>query len=269
MSRRAVTNADLEKSRLSVVRTDGTEPEDATPDASWGLDRLVAYAEAQLTISERAEQESLLQARKSAAALFRAGSALYFVRAERKSKGRGEWTKLKRERGWKDTTANDAIRLYENAKTPDALAGLGITEAKVKYVYPSKLTDDEEDGQEESSPTAAVQVVDGKRGQRNKRGPKHADQHDDEEVDEVDDPEAAVEPSEPAIITELSGMAQPLNEMAQRLSEIALNDLGKVDVAQNLDAFASAMSIISNAAAAVSDAAQNLYHAINRRLPDV
>jgi hypothetical protein len=144
-AKKNVTEDDLNRLGFSVVGNEVIRVEDATPDSSWGLDRLVAYAEAQLTISEEAEKRSILEARKSAVALFWAGCALFHVRAERKAKGHGEWTKLKRERGWKDTTANDAIRLYENAKTPDALAGLGITEAKVKYVYPFKDRGEDDD----------------------------------------------------------------------------------------------------------------------------
>jgi sulfur carrier protein ThiS len=249
-----VTEDDLNRLGFSVVGNEAVRVEEATPDALWELDRLVAYAEAQLDISARAETESLLQARKSAVALFRAGCALYFIRAERKSKGRGEWTKLKRERGWKDTTANDAIRLYENAKTPEALASLGITEAKVRYVYPFK-----DRGEEDDPTTPPSQPASGnpagkkaKRSRRNVNAPVHAagGQHDDEgqpaEAETAGD--SSVGPA----------LAKELEEIAQRLTEIALNELGKVEDVKT----------VLNPIHAVLKAGEKLVEKLNERLPD-
>ncbi|HEY7328057.1 MAG TPA: hypothetical protein VH592_10475 [Gemmataceae bacterium] len=111
----------------------GTPPGDDRPDPSWSLERLASYAKDEVTCSFHAEQEAVLQAHKSAVHLFRAGHALALARAKCKGEQHGDWKKFKKKHALADTTANDAIRLYENAKTEDALAGLGITEAKVKF----------------------------------------------------------------------------------------------------------------------------------------
>jgi hypothetical protein len=138
-------NPTTEKGRqrlgLAVVGDEVSRVEDATPCPSWQPKRLIASATAHLATSEVAERESLVQAHKSAVALFWAGCALSLLRAQCKAKRHGAWAKLQREQGWARTTVNDAIRLYENAQTPDALDGLGIIEAKLRFVYP-RLDDD-------------------------------------------------------------------------------------------------------------------------------
>jgi hypothetical protein len=130
-------NGDLKNMFIDDVNDDGeaieniesSSSQDSTPDSTWTLPRLADFAKSQFC-------ESILQAHKSAVALFRAGCALSLARSELKNV-HGEWKTWKRAHCLRDTTVNDAIRLYENAKTEEALAGLGITEAKKKFVYPS------------------------------------------------------------------------------------------------------------------------------------
>ncbi len=74
---------------------------------------------------------------QSAVTLFRAGAALSVLRTKLKESGHGQWAWHLKTYGLKRTTVNDAIRLFENAKTEEALADMGITEAKKRFVYPS------------------------------------------------------------------------------------------------------------------------------------
>jgi len=127
------TEEDLHKAGYTVVGKQAVPVEDARPDASWTLDRLLIYAKGEMANSDNAEQQAILQSRKSAVHLFRAGHALALVRERCKAEKHGDCGKFKENHGLAGTTANDAIRLYENAKTEDALIGLGITEAKEKF----------------------------------------------------------------------------------------------------------------------------------------
>ena len=117
----------------SVVQNEAAPSGEARPDPSWTLDRLAVYAKDEVSNSFHAEHQAILQAHKSAVHLFRAGHALALAREKCKGEQHGDWKKFKKKHGLADTTANDAIRLYENAKTEDALAGLGITQAKEKF----------------------------------------------------------------------------------------------------------------------------------------
>ncbi len=115
---------------------------DETPNTAWDVERLTSFAKQKLDQSSIANNQAILHAHKSAVDLFRAGCALFFLRSKCKQEAKGEWTKWLQSHGLAATTVNDAIRLYENAKTEDALASLGITEAKAKFVYPTKDTHD-------------------------------------------------------------------------------------------------------------------------------
>jgi hypothetical protein len=172
------------------------------PGQNWTLDDLAAYAKGQIA-------ESALQAHKSAVALFRAGCALFHIRNRCMADGHGRWTGWLRDHGLGRTTVNDAIRLFENAERPDALAGLGITEAKRKFVYPKKAEAGETNGREDSQ-TSATEGVNrpepgaarsgrGRGRAASQRGP------------------ASGEPLE-----------EELDDIAQRVTEIAQDDFGKV-----------------------------------------
>lgn len=122
--------------------------EDECPGESWDMSRLEAYAKRRLSSSSQAEGQALLQAEKAAIDLYWAGCALKLIRDQKKAQRHGAWTEWKRDCGHPDTTVNDAIRLYENAKTPDALVGMGITKAKKQFVYPAKDNCPEDDSGE-------------------------------------------------------------------------------------------------------------------------
>lgn len=120
----------LQQFGIAVVGDEAVPVKNGTPDDTWSLNQLAVYASGQIT-------ESVLQSHKSAIALFRAGRALAFARTRCKAQGHGVWADWKRRHGLADTTANDAIRLYEGAGTEEALTGMGITEAKQQFVYPA------------------------------------------------------------------------------------------------------------------------------------
>jgi hypothetical protein len=81
--------------------------------------------------SAQAEKEAILQAHKSAVDLFWAGAALWLIRDKLKKEDR--WVKWQKAKKLARSTVIEAINLYENAKSPDALVGLGITEAKERF----------------------------------------------------------------------------------------------------------------------------------------
>ncbi|HEX4144544.1 MAG TPA: hypothetical protein VHY91_13640 [Pirellulales bacterium] len=149
-----LTEKDLNGLGLTVLGDQAVRSEDAIPDTSWALSQLLTYAKERIASSKSADKESILQAKKSAVELFRAGAALSLARAKCNELGKGEWSRWKREHDFADTTVNDAIRLYTNAKTEDALKGLGITEAKEKFVYPKDGTKkDDEPTKDTPAPT--------------------------------------------------------------------------------------------------------------------
>jgi hypothetical protein len=223
-----LTEEDLHKAGYTVVGNEALPLGDARPDPAWDEDRLALYAKGELANSQEAEQQALLQSRKSAVHLFRAGHALALARAKCKGEQHGAWTEFKERHRLAHTTANDAIRLYESAKTEDALAGLGITEAKEKFVYQAKAATGEEGPQDQArrpkKPRSGGrheggQVRGGKvRGQGSGSPEAAAGSTGDHHAAADQDAEQPPGP-----------LAEELKEMAQRLSEIALNEWGKVD----------------------------------------
>jgi len=209
------------------------DDEDGThPDLSaMSLDGLAVFIDGRLASSHEAEQRSLLQAHKSAVALFWAGAALFEARAKCEQQGRGAWKTFKEEHGFKHTTANDAIRLFENAKTPDALAGLGVTEAKQKFVYP-----------EPKPPAPKPRVGTTKQTTASKRTPPATPTAKDNRPEvfeastdvepEVDEPEDVDD--EVVVLDPADAIAEELEGIAQRLNEIAQDDLGKVALTEQL-----------------------------------
>ena len=117
---------------------DAATNEDGDPNECWDLSRLESYAKRRLASSGEAERQAILQSEKAAVEHYWAGCALRIIRDQKKAERHGAWTEWKRGCGHPDTTVNDAIRLYENAKTPEALVGMGITKAKKQFVYPAK-----------------------------------------------------------------------------------------------------------------------------------
>ena len=181
-----------------IVRTDGK------PDESWDLDRLTTYLKRELANSQKAEEESLLQSHKSAIHLFKAGRALAIAREKCKADGRGAWVKWQEDQKLARTTVYDAIRLYEEAETEDALVGLGITEAKKKFVYPEK---------EEGEP-GSEKVILPVQGRRNSRSPQRGECQ----------PEKPIEEDKPDLLADLAGIENVLANWTTGLPDLADQD---------------------------------------------
>jgi hypothetical protein len=127
-----MTEADLANMGLTVegdqvVRADP----DKRPDPSWTVEQLAIYAKGKMASSAQAEEEAIFQAHKSAVDLFWAGAALWLIRDKLKKEER--WVAWQKANKLARSTVLEAIALYENAKSPDALVGLGITEAKGRF----------------------------------------------------------------------------------------------------------------------------------------
>jgi len=239
---------------------DGDDESDTHPDLSaMSLDELAAYADSRLAASHAAGQRAILQAHKSAVALFWAGAALYEARAKCKNEGRGRWTGYKAEHGFAHSTANDAIRLFENAKTPDALAGLGVTEAKQKFVYPEPKspTTKPNDGTTKQT-TASKRTQPAFPTAKDKQpGATEAPTKDEPEEAEHDEVEADVPELDPA-----HAIAEEFEDIAQRLNEIAQDDLGKVELTQE------ATNRLGIALRAVAQGLANIHRRINHDHPN-
>ena len=83
------TEEQLHQLGLTVVGNEAVPLGDARPDPSWDEERLALYAKGELANSEEAERQAILQARKSAVHLFRAGHALALARAKCKGEKYG------------------------------------------------------------------------------------------------------------------------------------------------------------------------------------
>lgn len=241
-----------------VPDDDGDDDEEVgTPDFSaMSLDGLAVYIDGRLASSYAAYERSLLQAHKSAVELFWAGAALYEARAKCEQEGRGRWKAFKEEHSFKGTTVNDAIRLFENAKTPDALIGLGITEAKTKFVYPPKGETEQKTTHQKPKATKRKAAV-------------QADQPPvvTEKPDKVPDEDSSEEQPEDesddfTLIDPAETVAEALKDIAQQLNEITQDDLGKVDLTKEVSAR------LMKAVQAVADALQKLCRRIDHDRKD-
>ena len=130
--------AELAKLGLKVHPGDPTkavplnEPTDTIPDESWSLDQLAQFACNGLAESKRLTAEATCLARKSTVQVFWAGCALKIAKPKVKSeeKNWGDWLE---ERGIPRTNAWEATELHRLAKKVEAVADLGLTEAKQKF----------------------------------------------------------------------------------------------------------------------------------------
>jgi hypothetical protein len=127
-----MTEADLANMGLTVEggQVVRAEPE-KKPDQSWTVEQLWVYGKGKLASSAQGAKEAILVAHKSAVDLFWAGAALWLIRDKLKKKER--WVAWQKANKLARSTVLEAIALYENAKSPDALVGLGITEAKERF----------------------------------------------------------------------------------------------------------------------------------------
>lgn len=216
--------------KTSAAPADDDDDEKDAPDISgMSLDELAAFVDQQLGSSHEAQRKSFLQAHKSAVHLFWAGCALSKARELCDAKGHGEWNKFKTEHSLADTTANDAIRLFKNAKTPCSLVGMGITEAKTKFVYPPKTEQGAEGNSTEGPKTKGSKAATGglpKAPSRKKSSRTSADENTDDQDGAAEDRTTPIDPAE--------SVAATLEEIAQQLNEIAQDQLGKVDLQKHV-----------------------------------
>ena len=226
---------------------------DVSPDYStMDLDALAFSIKARLSRSDEANRLSALQAHKSAEHLFWAGGALSRARDLCEREGHGKWKAWKEEQGLAHSTANDAIRLFKGAKTPEALNGLGVTEAKKKFVYPIK---DEPDGKPKGGKPKASNpknaAASGESPPETKKPTPTKGRNDP-----ADDAAPGADDDEPNVTDPTETLAETLEGIAQDLNEIAQDGLGKADWK------GTAATRLENAIAAIDSAATKL----NRRM---
>ena len=225
--KRNLTEQDLNEMGFAVVGNEAVPIEDGIPDSSWETSRLEVYAKGRLASSGQAERQSILQAEKAAVDLYWAGCALKIVRDQKKSEGRGAWTAWLNEKGLAPSTVNDATLLYEHAKTPDALRGLGITVAKERFVRPcKKKARDDHDGPITTTTSPAKATSGGTVKSPNIEPTVIADDDVEEDADDHDE----LESNDDSAVSNLTDtLASDLEEIAQRLNEIAQDEMGKVN----------------------------------------
>lgn len=182
------------------------DPDSALPNiASMSLDELAAFVDGKLASLKQSEQQAFLHAHKSAVALYWAGCALYKAKELCEAQGKDQWKNFKTEHSLPNTTVNEAIRLFEFAKTPEALAGLGITEAKEKFVFHDRKP-------KSPKSTTRKSLAKGKQ--------KPVDETSDEITSSLD--EDCPDPTE--------SIVEELNDVAQKLVDIAHGQLGTMDL---------------------------------------
>lgn len=210
-----MTEADLATMGLTVegdqvVRADP----DKKPDPSWTVEQLAIYAKGKMAASVQAEKESILQAHKSAVDLFWAGAALWLIRDKLKKEER--WVAWQKANKLARSTVLEAIALYENAKSPDALVGLGITAAKERFgvVKPKPAP---------STSTRTKKNPTGRQGSGRQASPAPGPSGGQPVVPP---PAPQPEPAEPVDAEErLRNKIQPV---AEQLENWTLNDLGRL-----------------------------------------
>jgi hypothetical protein len=204
--------------------TSTTEPELAFSSiATMDLVELAIFVDSRLASFHQTQKQALLHSHKSAVNLFWAGCALARAKELCLERGIDDWKSYKAEHSLPNTTVNEAIRLYQNAKTPEALTGLGVTEAKRKFGV---------DKQKPKSPKSTTKKSLAKGKEKPERGK------------DEDTPRIQVDPEE----TVVAG----LNEVAQQLIEIAQDQLGKVDLQK------AALSRINRALEAITQAVNKI-----------
>jgi hypothetical protein len=192
-----------------VVRADL----DKKPDPSWTVEQLAIYAKSKMASSAQAEKEAILQAHKSAVDLFWAGAALWLIRDRLKKEER--WVAWQKANKLARSTVLEAIALYENAKSPDTLVGLGITVAKERFgvVKPKPAP----------STSTPTKNPTGKQGAGRQASPAPGPSGSQPAVPP---PAPQPEPAEPVDAEErLRNKIQPV---AEQLENWTLNDLGRL-----------------------------------------
>ena len=182
------------------------------------LSQLAKYVSGEIKSSKESKKESLLQAKKSACHLFYAGEALDKARTLCEKQKYGEWKKWKEENNFAHTTVNDAIRLFKKAKTVEAIAGLGITDAKKKFVYQTK---------HEKTEIPKKPVVEKEASEKSAKKAFGTNSKNMKPVDKggQNQPIGPVEQLDP-----IDEIIETLNSLAQQLTEIAQDRLRKVNL---------------------------------------
>ena len=250
-----LTEQDLNEMGFAVVGNEAVPIEDGIPDLSWETSRLETYAKGRLASSGQAERQSILQAEKAAVDLYWAGCALKIIRDQKKLEGRGAWTAWLTEKGLAPSTVNDATLLYEHAKTPDALRGLGITVAKERFVRPCKKKAGDDHDAPIPTTTSPAKATSGSTVQSSNVKPTvSADDHVEEDTDE----QVENETDDSTVSNLTDTLASELEEIAQRLNEIAQDEMGKLNWNKE--------KRFENAISAVWTAIDNIYGRINHDL---
>lgn len=247
-----LTEQDLNEMGFAVVGDEAVPIEDGIPNSSWATTRLEAYAKGRLASSGQAERQSILQAEKAAVDLYWAGCALKIIRDQKKSEGRGAWTAWLTENDLAPSTVNDATLLYERAKTPDALRGLGITVAKERFVRPCKKKAGDDNDAPITTTTSPAKSSSG--GKEKSASIKPTDDDVEDDTDDHDELKADDSP----VSNLIDNLASEVEEIAQRLNEIAQDEMGKVNWNDE--------KRFENALSAVWTAIDNIYGRINHDL---
>lgn len=233
------------------------EIRDDPPDlTTLSLKGLANFIKRKLANSSEYERMAILVAHKSAVDLFWAGSALSEVKSRCLQESHGRWKAWKKDNGLADTTVNDAIRLFENAKTPDALIDLGITEAKKRFVYPSK------DETEQKAKPVKPKATKRKAAARANQPPLASKKPDEVDAGDLSEEQPEDEGDDFTVIDPAETVAEALEDIAQQLNEITQDDLGKVDLTQEVSAR------LMKAVQAVADALQKLCRRIDHDRKD-
>jgi|GEM_PF-6083501 len=97
------------------------------------LEQLAAIASKEIGEARQFQAEAVGLSRRSTLTLYRAGRTLWCARKKLKGKGKRAWTKWQKSHGIPVTSAWQAIRLYEEAESEEAVAGLTRSQALQKY----------------------------------------------------------------------------------------------------------------------------------------
>ena len=130
------TEKDLNQLNLEIDPDNPSEvhpiSKERNPDDDWHLDKLGQYAAASLATADRLEAEALQLSRRSTLQLYRAGKALAIAHKRLKSEGEG-WCAWLDRHDIAPLRAYEAEKLFENAPSEEAIAGMTPTEAKTKF----------------------------------------------------------------------------------------------------------------------------------------
>lgn len=111
----------------------GREDDGLSALEGLSLDELGAIAAREIGEGVQLQAEAVGLSRRSTAAFYRAGRTLWCARKKLKGKGKRGWTKWQKANGIPTTSAWQAIRLYEEAESEEAVAGLTRSQALKQY----------------------------------------------------------------------------------------------------------------------------------------